>query len=134
MTKLSVFEKHSGLRSSLKNNLYSIDFPLEMKKYVEAALVHLCCVCEEEVQEVPVSSNLDTHIDIMTYNEFCKRYYEMFKDYEEKLIILNGPDFDMMKMIYQDWRDSYPNTNPLTYCNLLQFDLEKKLQDIKRNI
>lgn len=129
MIKLSVFEKHSGLRSSIKNSLYYVEFPLEMKKYIEAALEHLYAICEEEVPEKKAAPEMST--GIMSYEEFSKRYYKMFEDYEEELIILNGPDFDMMNMIYHNWRYCYSNTNPLTYCSMLQCDLEKKLQNIK---
>lgn len=126
MTRLSVFEKHSGLRSSIKSSLYYVEFPLEMKKYVEPALAHLCRICEEDAQDVQKEIDPEINTGPMTYNEFSKRYYGMFKDYEETLIAINGPDFDMMKTIYQNWRENFPNFNPLTYCSFLQTDLEKK--------
>lgn len=130
MIKLSVFEKHSGLRSSIKNSLYYVEFPLEMEKYIEAALEHLYAICEEEVPEKKVTPEMST--GIMSYEEFSKRYYKMFKDYEKKLIILNGPDFDMMKAIYQDWQSNFPYLNISTYCSSLRDDLDKQIDAMKQ--
>lgn len=101
-----------------------------MKKYIEAALEHLYTICEEKVPEKKAVPEMST--GIMSYEEFSKRYYKMFKGYEKKLIILNGPDFDMMKAIYQDWQNNFPNLNHSAYCSLLRNDLDKQIYAMKQ--
>lgn len=130
MTNISVFEKDTGLRSSIKNNLYYIEFPIGMKKYVEAALEHLYIACEEkpDAPELTYNSLGKNTSAKMSYKDFEKNFYSWFRPYEDHLQTLNGPDFRMMESIYNNWINNFPNYPAMTYCSLLKTDLEQRVR------
>ena len=134
MTSLSVFEKDTGLRSSIKNNLYYVEFPIGMKKYVEAALEHLYIACEEkpDAPELTYSSLGKNTSAKMSYKDFYNNFYDMFRKYEVGLQEINGPDFRMMETIYNNWINDFSNYPAITYCSMLEVDLEKKIKTVRK--
>lgn len=124
MVEISVFEKRPGLRTSIKSSRYYVEFPVEMLRYVEAALKHLDAICEEEVLNYVVDLNT-ANVD---YSAFHELFYEKFAKYEEQLKAINGSDFNMMAKIYLDWNERHSNLDAAVYVDQLIVNLEIKLK------
>lgn len=75
-------------------------------------------------------AKFDEANDKFDRGEWSKKYSEKFAPYEEKLKLLNGDDFDLMKESYDEYHKDYSDLSDDDYANSLEENIKKVLQRI----
>lgn len=75
-------------------------------------------------------AKFDEANDKFDRGEWNKKYSEKFAPYEEKLKLLNGDDFDIMKESYDEYHKDYSDLSDDDYANNLEANIKKVLQRI----
>lgn len=75
-------------------------------------------------------AKFDEANDKFDRGEWSKKYSEKFAPYEEKLKLLNGDDFDIMKESYDEYHKDYSDLSDDDYANSLEENIKKVLQRI----
>lgn len=75
-------------------------------------------------------AKFDEANDKFDRGEWSKKYSEKFAPYEEKLKLLNGDDFDLMKESYDEYHKDYSDLSDDDYANSLEENIKKVLNRI----
>ncbi len=75
-------------------------------------------------------AKFDEANDRFDRGEWSKKYSEKFAPYEEKLKLLNGDDFDIMKESYDEYHKDYSDLSDDDYANSLEENIKKVVRRI----